>query len=251
MQVSLAEGRRLATVGRENFTRIYDLVERVIPPEILDAPPPDPAESQKQLMCLAAKAVGVASSQQLAGYFGLRQNRARERGPDGKLLKAIWPRLLRELTEEGRLVEVEVEDWPEPGYVLPQAKAPKSVDVRALLSPFDSMMWGSADLVFDFGNPLAQQLYVPAERRIFGYYVLPFLLGDALVGRCDLKADRQTGTLLVQGAFAEPGRDIGRIAGELGAELALMKMWLELDRIEVADNGDVAAALRKNIRLRG
>jgi uncharacterized protein YcaQ len=241
---------RLAIAGRENFTRLYDLVERVIPADILDAPAPDREESQRQLMCLTAKSVGVASAHQLADYFGLRQNRARVRGSDGKLLKPIWPRLLRELVEEGRLVQVEVEDWPEAGYAVPGARVPKSIDAQALLSPFDSMMWGSADLCFDFGNPLAQQLYVPAERRIFGYYVLPFLLGDALVGRCDLKADRSARTLLVQGAFAEPEQDTTRIAGPLADELALMQTWLELDRIEVADNGDLATALRKNLHGR-
>ncbi len=241
---ALLESGYLAIAGRRGFTRVYDLVERVIPAEFLDTPAPAAEAAQKELLCLTAKALGVSTGRGLGDYLGLHSFRIRARRADGKPARAIWPRLLEELVEEGRLVEVGVEGWRKPGYLLPGAKVPRSLEARALLSPFDSFIRASAEDCCGFTNPLGQQLYVPAERRIFGYYVLPFLLGDTLVGRCDLKADRARGTLLVQSAYAEPGAP-KRVAAELATELELLREWLELTRIEVADRGDLAPALRR------
>jgi uncharacterized protein len=238
----------LAVAGRRGFTRLYDLTERVVPQDILDTPPPEAEESQKQLLCLSAKALGVTTAKQLGGYFGLQSHRIRVRGPDGKLLRPIWRRLLAELVEDGRLVKVAVEGWREPGYMVPGTRMVRSIHERTLLSPFDSFMRCSAELCCGFVQPLAQQLYVPAERRVYGYYVLPFLLGDTLVGRCDLKADRQRRVLMVQSAFIEPGHDHKHAAGELAEELCRMQAWLELDTIEVADRGDLAATLQRCLR---
>lgn len=240
----------LAVAGRRGFTRVYDLVERVIPREILEAPAPEPEEAQKQLICLSAKALGVATARQLGGYLGLHSHRIRVRGPDGKWPRPIWPRLVTELVEERRLVRVAVEGWSAPGYMVPGARVPPSLHERALLSPFDSFMRGCAELCCDFTNPVAQQLYVPAERRVYGYYVLPFLLGDTLVGRCDLKADRKRRTLMVQGAFVESGQNSEHVGAELAEELRHLKTWLELDNIEVADRGTLAAILRRGTRRR-
>lgn len=234
---------QLAVAGRRGFTRLYDITERVIPRRILDRTPPDPEQAQKELICLTAKALGVASAKQLGGYFGLHSHRIVVRGPDGKRPRPIWPRLVTELVEDGRLVPAAVEGWPKPGYVLAGTRHVRTVNARALLSPFDTIMWGSAELLWGFTNPLAQQLYVPAERRIYGYYVLPFLLGDMLVGRCDLKADRQRRTLMVAGAYIESDHDPKHVAAEMAAELRQMQNWLGLDTIEAADRGDLAAPL--------
>jgi uncharacterized protein len=245
---ALLECGHLAVAGRRGFTRIYDLVERVIPQEVLDAPARGAEEAQKELLCLSARALGVTTARQLGGYLGLHSFRIRIRRSDGKPSRAIWPRLLAELVEEGRLVPVSVERWTQRGYMVPATRVPRSLHVRALLSPFDSFIRASAELCCGFTNPLAQQLYVPAKRRIYGYYVLPFLLGDTLVGRCDLKADSKRGALMVQSAYVEPGHKVTRVASELAAELRTMKEWLQLDGMEVADRGDLARPLRRALR---
>lgn len=241
---------RLAVAGRENFNRLYDLAERVIPGEALDAPAPDEGESVKQLLVLAAQSLGVAAGLELVFYFDVRGVPTITADGRRKYRRFPWKQILAELVEEGRLIEVDVEDWPTLGYMVPGTRVPPAVHVRALLSPFDSMMWGMADVAFDFGQPLAQQLYVPADRRIFGYYVLPFVLGEAFVGRCDLKADRKAHKLQVQSAYVESGQSRTHVAHELAAELRDLRAWLGLDGIEVADQGDLAPALRKALRGR-
>jgi hypothetical protein len=150
---------------------------------------------------------------------------------------------MRELVEEGRLLPVSVEGWAEPGYVLPRTKVPERVDARALVSPFDPLMWNRAPPKRLFGFDYQIEIYVPQPKRIYGYYCLPFLLGDELVGRIDLKADRKTGILLVPGAFSEDRKDRKRIASALGAELRQMAEWLGLERIEVGERGDLARPL--------
>lgn len=246
---ALLECGYVAIADRRGFTRVYDLVEAVIPEEILNAPAPGPEEAQKELLCLSARALGVATGRQLGGYLGLHSHRVRIRQP-GKTSRAIWPSLLKELVEEGRLVKVGVEGWPEPGYVVPGMRVPRSVQVRALLSPFDSFIRSSAESLCGFTNPLSQQLYVPPERRQYGYYVLPFLLGDRLVGRCDLKADRDRRTLMVQAAYVEPGQNATDVAGELAEELRRLQRWLELDDLQVANRGNLARDLRRNVHGR-
>jgi hypothetical protein len=241
---------RLAVAGRRGFTRVYDVAERVIPREVLDAPAPAAEPAQKELLCLAAKALGVATARRLGGYFGLDSHRVRVKRADGKRFQPAWPRLVTELVEEGRLVEADVEGWRDRGYMAPATRVPRSVDERALLSPFDSLVRCCAGPCFGFVQPLAQQLYAPADRRVYGYYVLPFLLGDALVARCDLEADRKRGVLAVQGAFVEPGHDGKRVAAELAQELRRMRMWLELDRIGIAGRGNLARRLRSHVRPR-
>lgn len=238
----------VSIAGRRGFERLYDIAERVIPREALDAPSPEPEESKKQLICLAAKAHGVAVAGALINYFGIDGFREVPKGEDGKRRKPIGPRLVAELVEEGRLVPVNVEGWREQAYIAPGARAPRSVDARALLGPFDTLMWGSMQRLCGFKQFIAQQLYVPAEKRVYGYYVLPFLLEDVLVARCDLKADRQRRVLKVQSAFLEPGQNGKRVAGELADELRDMQTWLELDNIEVADRGNLARQLRRNVR---
>jgi uncharacterized protein YcaQ len=154
----------------------------------------------------------------------------------------------------------------EPAFIHPDARVPGSVNARALVSPFDSLVWaidapvsaasraaaGHGPAARDrverlFGMKYMLEIYVPPEKRVYGYYVCPFLLGDTLVARCDLKADRQRKVLMVQSAFLQPGQDAGRVVSNLAEELRQMQAWLELDRIEVAERGDLAPSLRGGI----
>ena len=155
--------------------------------------------------------------------------------------------MIKELVEDENLAQVSVEGWGEPGYAPAGFKVPRSVDVRSLIAPFDELL-GAADVRFGFVQRLGQQLYVPAQRREFGYYVLPFIVGDQIVGRCDLKADRQRSALLVQSAYLELGHPPAEVASELVAELRDLARWLELNEIRVADKGDLASLLLKATR---
>lgn len=220
-----------ATRRPNDFARVYDLTERVIPAEILDLPTPSEAEARKELVVLAAKYHGIATVTDLTDYHRLNRPATRP--------------LVRELVEEGRLVETTVEGWDEPALMHPDAYLPRWIRGRALLSPFDPVVWKRDRVERIFGFRYRIEIYVPKPKRVFGYYVLPFLLGDELVARVDLKADRASGRLLVRGAFGEPGIDRDAVAGELRAELTEMAAWLDLPNgLEIADHGDLGGALR-------
>lgn len=223
-------GQLAATRRRSDFARVYDLPERVIPREHLEAPVPDPLHARAELLELAARHLGVATHHDLADYHRQRVPASRE--------------ALQLLVDAGRLVPVEVEGWRQAGYLHPEARVPRRVQARALLSPFDSLVWHRARTERLFGFDYRIEIYVPRPKRRYGYYVLPFLLGDRLVARVDLKADRPGGRLAVLGAFAESGVDAQAVATELAIELSSMATWLGLERVEVADHGDLAAALR-------
>jgi hypothetical protein len=223
---------RLAVAGRRGFERLYDLPERVIPAEVLAVPTPEPAEAQRELVRRAAVALGVATARDLADYFRLPMAATRAR--------------LRELVDAGAVLPAQVAGWPEPAYLDPAAGRRRPVHARALVSPFDSLIWERARSERVFGFRPSFELYVKPELRKYGYYVLGFLSGDRFVARVDLKADQRRRTLLVPGAFREPGAPPARtIAGELAAELRELAGWLELETIEVADHGDLAPELRK------
>jgi uncharacterized protein YcaQ len=249
---ALYDSGLVAIAGRKGFERVYDVAERVIPRSVLDMPTPTRDESMKQLICLAARAYGVGTLRDIVGYFKT----------DGWLDRGNrWPwwraedevrgarqaakRLVAELVEEGRLLPATVEGWRDAAYLSPDAKIPKAVDARALVTPFDSLVWERDRIERLFGMEYRIEIYVPAEKRVYGYYVFPFLLGDTLVARCDLKADRARSVLMVQSAFLEPGQNARRVAAALIDELHLMREWLELDRIEVAQRGSLSTALRR------
>lgn len=223
------EGRVGARRRPNDFARMYDIAERMIPADILDRPTPPEHEARKELLVLAAKHHGVATLTELADYH-------RQGNPP------VRP-LIPELVEEGRLVEVDVEGWSKPGYLHPDAATPRRISARALLSPFDPVVWNRDRIEQMFGFRYRIEIYVPKPKREYGYYVLPFLLGDKLVARVDLKADRSNRTLLVQSAWGEPGIPEGEVAHELAAELALMAGWLGLERVQVMGAGNLSAAL--------
>jgi hypothetical protein len=180
----------------------------------------------------------------LAGYFGIGAHLDRRANP--KITRV--PALLADLVERGRLVAVTVDGWRDSAYLEPAARVPARIDARALLSPFDSMIWDRDRVKRLFGFDYRIEIYIPEAKRIHGYYVLPFLFGDALVARVDLKADRRKGALLVQRAFAEPSVDRLQVARELWQELRAMAAWLDLDRVQVRNRGDLSSALRRASR---
>ena len=224
---------RLSVAFRRNFTRYYDITERVIPKEILQAPRLPVEEAQRRLILNAAHAIGVGTARDLIDYNWIRVAEGRP--------------VLNGLVESGELIEVEVEGWPQPAYMAKQAVVPRSIQARALVNPFDPYAWNRDRLerLHDFVYRI--EIYVPEPKRIHGYYVFPFLLGEDLMARVDLKADRKAGVLRAQAVYVEPGFDPALVAREMAVELHEMARWLGLDEVAVGRKGDLATHLSKAV----
>lgn len=220
---------QVTSAGRRGFERIYDVPERVLPESVLSRPAPSPSDARRSLLEIAAGALGVGTEADLRDYFRLRPAEARHG--------------IADLVEAGILRQVRVEGWRQPAYLHPAARLPRRVRARALLAPFDPLVWDRARTERVFGMRYRIEIYVPASRRLHGYYVLPFLLGEDLVARVDLKADRQAGLLRVLAAHAEDGRPGGPVAAELISELEELAGWLRLEGVAVQPAGDLGEAL--------
>ncbi|MGQ3301055.1 winged helix-turn-helix domain-containing protein [Reyranella sp.] len=210
---------------RGTFERVYDLSERVFPAEIQALPTPSTEDAQRQLLRLSARALGIATEFDLRDYFRLPVADTKAR--------------LGELVDAGDLLPVEVEGWNRPAYLEPAARQPRRIETRALLAPFDPLIWerDRTERIFDFFYRI--EIYTPVAKRKHGYYVLPFLLGDRLVGRVDLKADRPNSTLLVPAAHLEPGVEARDVAAPMREELRLMADWLGLENNALPRGGDL------------
>jgi uncharacterized protein YcaQ len=221
-------GELTTATRRGTFERVYGLTGKVLPRAVRDAPTPDREAAQRALIRIAARAMGVATERDLRDYFrmGVAETSAR----------------IGELAAAGELLPVEVKGWGQAAFLDPAARRPRRIAARALLSPFDNLIWFRERAERMFGVRVRLEIYTPAHKREHGYYVLPFLQDEAITARVDLKADRKAGVLRVQSAHAEPWAD-AETAPALAAELRLMAGWLGLADVRVEPRGDLAPAL--------
>lgn len=213
-------GRITTATRRGSFERVYDLSERVIPGAVFDLPTPDAAPAQRALIERSARALGVATATDLRDYFRLKPEEANHAIP--------------ELEEAGVLIPVAVKGWSQKAWLHRDAKLPRKIAGDALLAPFDPLVWerGRTERLFDFRYRI--EIYVPADKRTHGYFVLPFLMDEALTARVDLKADRQNGRLLAHRITLEPTapRDTEE---RLAVELRRMADWLGLGEVRIGE----------------
>jgi len=225
--IAIAERR---TAG---FARAYDLAERIVPNEH-QTRTLSREDAQRELIRIAARATGIATAADLADYYRMAPREARQR--------------VVELASAGELRQVRVEGWRDPAYLGADARVPRAISASALLSPFDPVIWYRPRAERLFGFDFRIEMYVPREKRVYGYYVLPFLLGDRIVGRVDLKADRAAGCLRALGSYVEEHASPDAVAPALAAELRAMAAWLGLDDVAAARRGPLARPLAAALR---
>lgn len=220
---------RISCGHREKFKRYYDLPERVLPGEVLTADPIPKRDAQRELLRRSARHHGIGTAADLADYYRIKMPDARP--------------LFKELIAEGAIEEVQVKGWNQSAYLDTAAKIPRRIEGASLLTPFDPVVWfrDRGERLFDFHYRI--EIYVPEPKRIYGYYVMPFMLDGEIVARVDLKADRKDGRLLVKGSFAEADVDRARIANALSTELRSMAEWQGLTDIEILNNGNLSRHL--------
>jgi len=235
LEFHFGQGKVAVADRLPNFQRVYDLPERLIDTEHRERSMTR-HEAQRELLHQAARAFGVATMHDLGDYYRMSPTDAAPR--------------VAELVEEGLLSEMAVEGWSMPAFLARGAKLPRSIRGASLLSPFDPVVWyrPRAERLFDFHYRI--EIYVPASKRKWGYYVLPFLLDDRIVARVDLKADRKNKTLLVLASHAEEGINTPRTINKLAKELADLAAWLKLERIKVSRRGPFARGLADEVKLR-
>jgi uncharacterized protein YcaQ len=221
---------RVSALRKPNFERVYDITERVIPAEILARPTPPEQEARAELLLMAARSLGVATFPDLTDYWSMRNPASRA--------------AFKALVEDGRLVPVKVDGIQATSYVAADADAERRRPTRAvLLSPFDSVMWRRDRVEQLFGFRYRIEIFVPAPKRTYGYYVLPFLLGDRFAARVDLKSERALSTLAVQASYWEPTEEVTEVADTLAVELLSLARFLGLDKVRVDRRGDLARPL--------
>ncbi|RWM00906.1 winged helix-turn-helix domain-containing protein [Mesorhizobium sp.] len=219
---------RITTAYRRGFERYYDLPERVLPQAVLDLPVPSVEDAHRELLRISARAHGIATYSDLRDYFRLAPGDTKDR--------------IEELVEAGELLPVRVEGWDKTAYLHKDARVPRRIEARALLAPFDPVVFERTRTEKLFGFRYRIEIYTPAEKRQYGYYVLPLLLGDRIVARVDLRADRPASVLRVHAAYAEADAP-PETAAQLFDELKQMQSWLGLEAIEVTPTGDLGPAL--------
>jgi hypothetical protein len=233
LEACFGRGQLAVTERRENFSRVFDLSERVIPREhhgrVVER-----HESQRELLRIAARACGVGTAADLADYFRMKVGEARPR--------------IAELVESAGLRQVRVEGWREPAYAPGDVEPARAINARALLSPFDPLIWFRPRTRRLFGFDYRFEIFVPQAKRKWGSYVLPFLYGDRLAARVDVKADRPNSRLLVLGAYREPWAEAAPTALALAAELRRLAAWLNLEDIRAGRRGTLAAPLATALR---
>ncbi|MBI9116032.1 winged helix-turn-helix domain-containing protein [Sanguibacter suaedae] len=226
----------VTSAGRTaTFARRYDLTERVLPAAVLAAPAVEERDAVRSLVEIAARAHGVGTVRCFADYFRLRTAPARA--------------AVEELVEDGVVEPVVVRGWDRPTFVHRDARTPRTARARTLLSPFDPLVFERRRLAELFGTHYRIEIYVPAPQRRHGYYVLPFLEGEHVTARVDLKADRQAKVLRVLSAHTDPGVT-PETPRHLAAELWTLARWLDLDDVLVVEDGDLAPALRRAVAAR-
>ncbi|HWH98377.1 MAG TPA: crosslink repair DNA glycosylase YcaQ family protein [Pseudolysinimonas sp.] len=217
----------VVTAGRKGFERVYALPEQILPPALLDADVPVD-DAQRELVRRAVRAHGIGTAKDIADYY--------------RLYVATATKLLGELADAGEVERVTVQGWKAPGFLATGARIPRRIETAALLSPFDPVVWERDRTERMFGFRYRIEIYTPAPKRIYGYYTLPALVDDQIVGRIDLKSDRQAGVLRVQSAWRELDAPAG-VEERLVPVLRDLAAWQGLDDILVVDRGDLARPL--------